>query len=150
MGVLFFLLATAQENLTACPTVLSRWLANLPNSAAMANRSRSSTVWFSGFLTGVLVVESKISCLPPSNVILAKEGVAKGSEQKGTTKTRRHKVFSGRHARQTKKGFLCALVSLWFKAFMPFATTSKAVIHASQQNLTFKAVSKVAMSWPGR
>ena len=55
--------------------------------------------------------------VPPSAdahtaVIPAKEVVAKGPEKKGTTKG-------------TKKSFsFVALVPLWFKAFMPFATPS--------------------------
>ena len=56
-------------------------------------------------------------------VILAKEGVAKGSEKKGTTKS----------TKSTKKSFsfpLCSLCALWFKAFMLFATPSKAGIHS--------------------
>ena len=48
-------------------------------------------------------------------IIPAMEGVAKGPEKKGTTE----------NTKSTKKSFsfpLCSLCSLWFKAFMLFAT----------------------------
>ena len=69
------------------------------------------------------------SCSPRGGLLLTGfEAVAKAPEKKGTTKTRRHKVFSGPLRPADKKGFLCALVSLWFNAFMLFATTSFQVV----------------------
>ena len=51
------------------------------------------------------------------SAIPAKEAVAKDPEKKGTTKTRSFFCACLGYARQEKKVFLCAFVSLWFKAF---------------------------------
>ena len=75
----------------------------------------------------------------------SKEGVAKAPKRMEPQRHEDTKSLPGwlKLRPAGKKVFLCAFVSLWFKAFMLFATASKVGIHSEPWMQTFMTLAGV-------